>query len=65
MGDFYAMWQDFEWLPEKLVSMWVLGVKTKHEKHGWGLMPGVLWDIDAMTFFGSYQGSRAMLRRRK
>jgi hypothetical protein len=43
------LWQEFEWLPDKLVSMWVMGVKAKHEKHGWGSMPGILWDVDTMT----------------
>jgi hypothetical protein len=56
-----SVWQDFEWLPENLVSMWVMGVKAKHEKHGWRSMPGILWDQDTMVFFGCYQSLMTML----
>jgi hypothetical protein len=37
------------------------GVKAKHEQHGWGSMPGILWDVDTMVFFGMYQSLMAML----
>jgi hypothetical protein len=56
-----SVWQHFQWLPEKLVSMWIVGVKSKHEKHGWGSMPGILWDVDTMTFFGCHDGLMGML----
>ncbi len=56
-----STWQEFQWLPGKLLSMWVMAVKSKHERHGWGSMPGILWDVDTMTFFGCYEGLRAML----
>jgi hypothetical protein len=56
-----AVWQKFHWLPEKLVSIWIMGVRSKHEEHGWGSMPGILWDVDTMTFFGCDEGLMAML----
>jgi hypothetical protein len=54
-------WQEFAWLPEKLISKWVMGVKTKHEQNGWGSMPGILWNQETMVFFGMYPGLLAML----
>ena len=53
--------EEFEWVPEELLSKWVLGVKSKHEQYGWGSMPGILWDVDTMVFFGMYQGLLSML----
>lgn len=50
-----SIWQEFEWLPDKFVGMQIIGVKARHEKHGWKSMPGILWDVDTMVFFGSHQ----------
>jgi hypothetical protein len=60
---FDKLWREFEWFPAKLLEMWVIGVKDKHEKHGWGSMPGILWDVDTMTFFGCYKGTFEMLKK--
>lgn len=56
-----SIWQGFEWLPEKIFGMWVMGVKARHEKQGWGSMPSILWDQDTMVFFGSHRGLMNML----
>jgi hypothetical protein len=60
--EFSAAWVEFDWLPEDLVAMWVMGVKAKHEQHGWGSMPGILWDQDTMVFIGCSNGLMEMLK---
>ena len=55
-------WTEFNWLPDGLISNWILGVKTKHEQHGWGSMPGILWDKDTMVFIGCTKGLLEMLK---
>jgi hypothetical protein len=55
-------WKEFEWVPEKLIANWVLGVKAKHEQHGWGSMAGILWDQDTMVFIGCSNGLMEMLK---
>jgi hypothetical protein len=60
--DFLAAWKEFEWVPDKLIANWVMGVKAKHEQHGWGSMPGILWDQDTMTFIGCSNGLTEMLK---
>lgn len=56
------VWRDLEWLPEELVAKWVMGVKDKHERNGWGSMPGILWDVDTFVFLGFYPSTMEMLK---
>jgi hypothetical protein len=56
-----SIWRGFEWIPERLLEKWVLGVKTKHERYGWQSLPGILWDTDTMTFIGCHENLRHAL----
>ena len=56
------LWSDFRWLPQQLIDMWIMGVKAKHEQHGWRSAPGILWDKDAMVFYSEYPGTMEMLK---
>jgi hypothetical protein len=60
--EFSAAWTEFEWVPDKLIANWVMGVKSKHEQSGWDSMPGILWDQDTMTFIGCSNGLMEMLK---
>ena len=51
-----AAWQEFNWVPVKLVQNWIMGVRTKHEENGWGSMPGILEDQDTLVFFWNVSG---------
>jgi hypothetical protein len=55
------VWKEFDWIPTKLIENWIIGVKAKHEEHGWESMPGILWDQDTMVFFGAYPRLPTML----
>jgi hypothetical protein len=55
------LWNDVAWLPEDLTAKWILGVKAQHEKNGWRSLPGILWDVDTMTYIGTQHGLRRML----
>jgi hypothetical protein len=54
--------REFQWVPTKLFELWVMGIKSKHEEHGWTSMPGILWDVDTMTFFGCCKTTMPMLK---
>jgi hypothetical protein len=55
------LWQDVEWVPQDLISKWIMVVKSQHEKHGWRSQPGILWNVDTMTYIGAQHGLRRML----
>ena len=59
-----SMWNEFEWIPYRLIENWVVGVKGLHKRNGWGSMKEILWDRDTMDFAGCYnRGTMEMLRR--
>ena len=60
--DFSAAWTEFEWVPDKLIAKWIMGVKGIHEQDGRGSMHGILWDQDTMTFIGCSSGLMEMLK---
>jgi hypothetical protein len=56
-----SLWGDVRWLPEQLVGSFITVVKSQHEKHGWQTQPGILWNVDTMTYIGTQHGLRRML----
>ncbi len=61
MDEWVEFGKEFGWLPQKLLDNWIMGVKAKHEEHGWNSMPGILWDVDTMVFLGCHQCLMIML----
>jgi hypothetical protein len=55
-------WTEFKWIPQKLIAKWIMGVRAKHEQHGWESMAGILWDQNTMVFIGRSNGLMEMLK---
>jgi hypothetical protein len=58
----YSIWDEFDWIPERLLEKCIVLIKAAHDRNGEGSIQQILWDKDTMAFIAVHKGTMEMLR---